>query len=81
VKRPDTTAVIDELPQLGVLYDYIVIGGRVCAHCISCGDRFDTIGRPARAIKLWAFEHAESAHALELGQASTVAHLATELQT
>ena len=64
MRRQDTTAVIDELPALGSIFDYVVIGGRVCAHCLTCGDRFDTIGRPARAIKLWAVEHVEQTHTI-----------------
>lgn len=64
MRTRDTTAVIDELPSIGPLFDYMVIAERVVAYCVACGERFDTVGRPARAIKLWTTEHVETSHAV-----------------
>lgn len=62
-RTADVTAVVDVLPSLQPVFDYVVIGGRVCAHCIACGERFDTIGRTGRAIVQWAIEHSAAQHA------------------
>lgn len=61
-RASDVTAVVDVLPYLGPVFDYVVLDGRVCAHCMACGDRFDVIGRPARAITMWVDGHIARTH-------------------